>query len=58
MKKGCGCREAKTHRDCAYCGFGGDGIKVCGRCRAEGIDGPVIRGTSGRRCAKHARRAR
>lgn len=54
----CGCREARTHIDCAYCGCGGDGIRVCGRCRRYGIDGPVIRGTEQRRCRKHARARR
>ena len=49
----CGCRPARSHRDCAYCGYGGTGIRVCGACRAEGIDGPVIPGTSAVVCAVH-----
>lgn len=43
-----GSRVAKSHRDCAYCGCGGDGLHICGRCHLEGIRGPVIRGTAGR----------
>ena len=38
----------KTHPDCAYCGYGGDGIRICGRCKAEGIDGLMIPGTGAR----------
>lgn len=49
----CGCREPKRHVDCAYCGCGGDGIRVCGACREEGIDGPIIRGTERRTCREH-----
>lgn len=51
----CGCRRAKRHRDCAYCGFGWDAGKVCGACRQAGIDGQVIRGTESRTCAEHRR---
>lgn len=40
-------RSPKSHRDCAYCGCGLAGISVCGICRENGIDGPVIRGTEG-----------
>lgn len=41
-------RLPRRHPDCAYCGTGGDGIHVCGACRAVGIDGPIIRGTGGK----------
>ena len=41
----CKCREPKTHPDCAYCGYGAS-EKICGVCKDDGIDGPVIRGTS------------
>lgn len=47
----CGCREAKKHPDCFYCGRGVD--RLCGACSAQGIDGPVIRGTEKRTCAAH-----
>jgi len=49
----CGCRLPKQHRDCAYCGYGGPATHICGSCKEGGIDGRVIRGTSGRRCQKH-----
>lgn len=49
----CRCRKPKQHRDCAYCGYGGDGIHICGQCYSEGIDGPVIKGTSRVVCAYH-----
>jgi len=39
-------RPPRRHIDCACCGVGGDGIRVCGVCREAGIDGPVIRGTT------------
>lgn len=50
----CTCRKAKRHRDCAYCGVTShsDG-KICGVCKADGIDGKVIRGTSGVTCQLH-----
>lgn len=51
----CACRKPKTHKDCAYCGVGGDGIHICGVCKEEGIDGPVIRGTERRTCEAHKR---
>jgi hypothetical protein len=51
--KKCGCREPKAHKDCAYCGFGGPCTHICGCCKEGGIDGPVIRGTERRTCAKH-----
>lgn len=49
----CGCREPKQHRDCAYCGYGGDASKICGVCNESGIDGPMIPGTGRRTCADH-----
>lgn len=53
----CRCRKAKRHNDCAYCGMGGDGIRICGRCSQDGIDGPIIRGTSSVTCSLHSRAA-
>jgi hypothetical protein len=50
-KRKCICRPARRHRDCAYCGSGWDDGKVCGACKAAGVDGQVIRGT-GRVCCK------
>ncbi len=45
-----GDRPAKIHRDCAYCGVTSHSNgAVCGRCKAAGIDGPVIRGTEARK---------
>jgi hypothetical protein len=49
----CVCREPKKNRHCAYCGWGGDGISVCGVCRESGIDGPAIRGTGRVVCRIH-----
>lgn len=49
----CRCKEPTRHRDCAYCGTGYDAGKVCGRCREDGIDGRVIRGTERKTCEKH-----
>jgi hypothetical protein len=48
----CGCKEPKKHDDCAYCGMGSIG-KICGVCKEQGIDGPVIRGTSRVICKVH-----
>jgi hypothetical protein len=54
LKAPCLCRLPKRHRDCAYCGYyGGDGWHICGTCRANGVDGPVIRGTERRVCRLH-----
>lgn len=58
----CTCTKAKRHRDCAYCGATshGDG-KVCGVCKAAGVDGGLIRGTGPRRnpgCPVHRTVAR
>jgi hypothetical protein len=55
MKEKCRCRPPKSHRDCAYCGIGGDANHICGVCREGGIDGPVIRGTSRVICKHHAK---
>lgn len=52
-RRACTCREPKPHRDCAYCGCGGPGTHICGVCKEEGIDGPVIRGTERRVCSAH-----
>lgn len=52
-KPSCGCRDAKRHRDCAYCGCGGPCTHICGQCKEGGIDGPVIRGTERRTCKEH-----
>ena len=49
----CRCREPKRHRDCLYCGFGGPCTHVCGVCKEQGIDGPVIPGTSRQVCKLH-----
>lgn len=49
----CRCREPKTSTDCAYCGTGGTGIYICGVCKENGIDGPVIKGTSRVTCKLH-----
>lgn len=49
----CGCRSAQAHRDCAYCGVGWDSGKICGACKQNGVDGPVIRGTEARKCKNH-----
>ena len=49
----CSCREAARHRDCAYCGSGWADGMVCGKCKLDGIDGKVIRGTEKRTCEKH-----
>ena len=47
-------QEAKSHRDCAYCGVGYlDGVSICGRCKEEGIDGPTIRGTAARKAKQY-----
>ena len=48
----CKCRPPKKHDDCAYCGMGSSG-KICGVCKENGIDGPVIRGTSRVVCKIH-----
>jgi hypothetical protein len=53
--KPCGCRAAKTHPDCQYCGAGFWGEVVCGRCHAAGIDGKLIKGTGARRCSRHTK---
>lgn len=55
--KKCGCRPAKRHRDCMYCGSSYAGEVVCGVCKLEGIDGRVIRGTERRRCSLHSGKA-
>lgn len=58
MDPKCTCRPARTHRDCAYCGYGGPCTHICGRCKEGGIDGPVIRGTEARRnprCPVHGK---
>jgi len=52
MTKKCRCRPAKSHRDCAYCGYGMS-EQICGVCKENGIDGPVIRGTSRVVCKIH-----
>lgn len=54
----CTCRPPKRHADCAYCGYGGPCTHVCGDCRENGIDGPVIRGTERRTCASHRPKGR
>ena len=54
--KPCRCREPKTHKDCAYCGFGGPCTHICGVCKEDGIDGPVIRGTERVTCKQHKRK--
>ncbi len=56
--KPCGCRAAKMHRDCAYCGWGWADGKICGSCRDRGIDGKVIAGTAARSCAAHKKGGR
>lgn len=51
QKKKCRCRPPKRHHDCMFCGMGGWGGEViCGVCKENGIDGPVIRGTSRFKC--------
>lgn len=52
----CRCRPPRRHRDCMYCGTSWAGEVVCGVCRAAGIDGRVIRGTSGAVCSRHRSR--
>lgn len=42
----------RRHPRCSYCGVGGDGAHVCGVCHEAGIDGPVIRGTGGRKARR------
>lgn len=49
----CTCRTPKRHRDCLYCGNGGPATHVCGVCKEQGIDGPVIRGTERHYCKQH-----
>ena len=51
----CSCKQPKRHDDCAYCGMGASG-KICGICKENGIDGPVIRGTSRIICEIHKRK--
>lgn len=60
-EKECGCRAPKSHQDCAYCGCGGDGIRICGVCAEAGIDHDeslpnrgIIRGTERKTCAAHS----
>lgn len=46
----CSCKRPSRHRDCAYCGTGYiDGVKICGVCKAAGVDGGTIPGTGPRR---------
>lgn len=53
MKLCADCTKPRRHRDCAYCGCTShSGGKICGICKVAGIDGPTIRGTTGRRCGK------
>ncbi len=48
----CRCREPKRHSSCVYCGYFA-GNAVCGVCKENGVDGPVIRGTNRVVCASH-----
>ena len=54
MKKKCTCRPPKSHEDCAYCGTNSSD-KICGICKENGIDGPVIKGTERIVCKEHKR---
>lgn len=49
----CGCRPPKRSPYCAYCGTRYAGEACCGVCKEQGVDMPVIRGTSRRVCLKH-----
>lgn len=57
----CTCTPARRSRLCAYCGDGSGYDQICGQCKAAGIDGGVIRGTSARRnprCPVHGKARR
>ena len=51
----CKCKEPTTSPNCAYCGTSQSGY-ICGVCKEQGIDGPVILGTNRVICRIHKKR--